>query len=479
MPKERLQMTDVIGKLFTVSDASVRIGGFFVPAENSDPSILSVSIDSRTVNPGDLFIALIGEFTDGHNYIAQAVSAGAAAVMISDKYYNANKEENFLSDLNCCLIVVEDTLIGLHKLAASWVADFDNLIKIAVTGSNGKSTTKEMIGSILSEEGRTVINKGNFNSETGLPLSVLKIEKEHKYGVFEMGVNHPGEMKALISVFKPDFALITNIGTAHIGLMGSQEAIASEKSDVFSLFDKNNTGFIYEDDSWADYLESHCSGRTVRYGLNSTEAIDGVTNLGLKGWRILYKGLEIDMKLVGLHNLTNAIGSISVASALEVSADKIKKGLEKIEPLRGRSQIIEGPFTIIEDSYNANADSMAEIFSFISDLKWNGRVILVLGSMKELGSVSKEMHEKVGQMAVDLDPDLIFLFGEEMEAAYRLVLGVFCSEQIVYTSDYAELEKKVLISLEDGDLVLLKGSRSMGLDKLADNIMKSKEVSGV
>ncbi|MCK5672777.1 MAG: hypothetical protein KAH95_05345, partial [Spirochaetales bacterium] len=227
--------------------------------------------------------------------------------------------------------------------------------------------------------------------------------------------------------------------------------------------------------SWVDYLEDHCSGHTVRYGVNSTEGVNKVTSLGLRGWKIQYNDLDIGMKLVGRHNLANAIGSISVASALGVSADNIKKGLEKIEPLKGRSQIIEGKYTIIEDSYNANAESMIEIFNFISDLNWKGRIVLVLGSMKELGSESIQMHKLVGRGAVELDPDLIFFFGREMVDAYNIARKSDYSGQMVHILDYQELEEKVLGSLNEGDLVLLKGSRSMELNKLVDKIPKSKE----
>jgi len=294
-----------------------------------------------------------------------------------------------------------------------------------------------------------------------------------------MGINHPGEMKALVSVYKPNYALITNIGTAHIGLMGSQEAIASEKIDIFSFFNKNDTGFIPEDDPWADYMEKHCSGKTVKYGIKSTVGINRVNNLGLKGWKIEYKDLEINLKLIGTHNLTNAIASISLSSSLGVSPDKIKRGLEKIEALKGRSQIIEGKYTVIEDSYNANSDSMSGIFNFISDLDWKGRVVLILGSMKELGSSSDEMHQMVGHEALDLNPEFIFFFGDEMKIPYDFARKSGFVGELEYMTDFFELEEKVFASLEEGDLVLLKGSRSMKLDKLADKIVESMEVLGV
>ncbi|MCK5674393.1 MAG: hypothetical protein KAH95_13515 [Spirochaetales bacterium] len=320
-------MTEVMQSLFTVSDAALRSKGRFIPDGDSNPDILSVSLDSRTAREGDLFIALKGEFTDGHDYILKAFEAGASAVMISDEYYSDHSSNISDSGYYGCLIVVEDTLLGFHKLAASWVADFEGLIKVAVTGSSGKTTTKEIIGAILSEEGSTIINEGNLNSETGLDLSVLKIGAHHRYGVFELGINHPGEMKALSLIVNPDYALITNIGTAHIGLMGSQEAIAIEKSDIFSLFGENNTGFIFEDDPWAAYLEERCLGNTIFYGFKSTDGIEKVTNLGIKGWKLRYKGLEINFKLVGQHNLTNAIASVSLSAALSVKPINIQRGL--------------------------------------------------------------------------------------------------------------------------------------------------------
>ncbi len=472
-------MTDIIQKLFTVSDAALRACGLFVSNGDLDPDILSVSIDSRTLRKGALFIALKGEFTDGHNYISMAFGSGASAVMISDEYYTDHSKE--ISDFGDerCFIVVKDTLRGFHMLAASWVAGFDGLIRIAVTGSNGKSTTKEMIGAILREEGSTVINEGNLNSETGLPLSVLSIDTHHKYGVFEMGINHPGEMKALVTILDPDYALITNIGTAHIGFLGSQKDIAKEKTDIFSLFGENNTAFAFEDDDWASYIEERCPGKTVFYGLKSTEGIQGATNLGLKGWEILYKDLKINLRLIGQHNLTNAIAAISLAGVLSISPEQIKNGLEKIVALKGRSQILEGRYTVIEDSYNANSESMEEMFRFVSQINWPGRIILVLGSMKELGTLSETKHSHVGHQAVALKPEMIFFFGEEMKSAYEAALDDRYPGGLVYTLEYSELEKKVRGSLEDGDLLILKGSRSMNLDRLAQILAELKERADV
>ncbi len=472
-------MTSLTKALFTVSSAAIMSKGVFVSPGNFDPDIFSVSIDSRKVEKGSLFVALKGESTDGHEFISDAVKAGASGLMVSEFYYSNLKKSPGNINSNVCLIVVKNTLAGLHSLSSSWVDGFDGLIKIAVTGSNGKSTTKEMIGSILSEDGSTIINEGNLNSETGLPLSVLNIKDYHKYGVFEMGINHTGEMKALVSVFKPQYAVITNIGTAHIGLMGSQKAIAKEKADIFTYFNKNNTAFIYENDAWVDYLSGLCPGKIVRFGVESTQGIENVIDLGLEGWLIYYRGIEIRLKLIGLHNLNNAAAAISLADSLGIGFEQIKTGLEKIKAMKGRSEIIPGSVTLIDDSYNANAESMDRIFSFIKNLQWKGRVVLVLGSMKELGSSSTEIHRSVGIKAANLKPDLIYFYGEEMEDAFNTVAKLFNEKNFIYVSEYSELKTNVVNFLKNGDLVLLKGSRAMGLNRLAVEILELKETSCV
>ncbi|MCD6396906.1 MAG: UDP-N-acetylmuramoyl-tripeptide--D-alanyl-D-alanine ligase [Spirochaetaceae bacterium] len=472
-------MTEAKKALFTVSSAALMSRGVFVSTGKFNPEIFSVAIDSRKVDKGSLFIALKGEITDGHMFISHALKAGASGVMVSNQYYSDLKKNPDSIDSTVCLIVVKDTLAGLQSLSSSWVDSFNKLVRVAVTGSNGKSTTKEMIGSILSENGSTIINKGNLNSETGLPLSVLKINDYHKYGVFEMGINHPGEMKALVSVFKPQYAVITNIGTAHIGFMGSQKDIAKEKADVFACFNEDNTAFIYENDSWVDYLSELCPGKTVRFGVNSTRGIENVIDLGLEGWLIHYRGIKIRLKLIGFHNLNNAAAAISLADFLGIGTEQIKIGLEKIKAMKGRSEIISGPVTIIEDSYNANAESMDRIFSFIKNLQWRGRVVLVLGSMKELGASSSDIHKIVGIKAAELNPDMIYFYGEEMEDAFNAAAESFNEKNFIYISEYSELKTRVVDFLKTGDLVLLKGSRSMGLNNLADEILKLKETACV
>ncbi len=469
-------MSESARVLFKASESAVRSGGRFVSFDGKDPGILSVSIDSRKVSPGDLFIALKGERVDGHDYISGAFNSGAVAAMVSEDYFSGTAGTDSGDGLNSgCYAVVSDTLSGFQALAASWVSDFPELTKIAVTGSSGKSTTKEMLGAILAGVDRTIINEGNLNSETGLPMSVLGIDSSHRYGVFELGINHPGEMKALASVLNPDYALITNIGTAHIGFLGSEEGIALEKADVFSGFSKDNVGFLPAGDKWLSLLESRNPGMSVLFGLPEVSGIQGVESLGMAGWKILYRGIDILMRLVGKHNLSNAVAAISVAEFLGVTPEKIRSGLEGLRPLKGRSQILVGGCTVIEDSYNANFESMSEMLDFIQDSGWQGRIILVLGSMKELGDSSESIHRAVGYRSAELNPDLIFFYGEEMESAYQAVIERGYSGTALHITEYSELEKKVKESVKDGDLVLLKGSRSMGLERLAGILVPAKE----
>ncbi len=466
-------MNEPVRVLFKVSEAAGRSGGRFVSFDSKDPSVVSVSIDSRKISEGDLFVALPGENTDGHDYISGAFDSGAAGAMISESYFS-----EILSKKRSCsgnFIVVKDTLSGLQSLAASWVADFPELTKIAVTGSSGTSTTKEIIGAVLSGVDSTIINEGNLNSETGLPLSVLRINSTHRYGVFEIGINHPGEMKDLASVLNPDYALINNIGTAHIGLLGSEEGIAREKSDIFSQFKRANVGFLPLEDKWLSYLEERNPGKTVLFGLGTVGGIESADSLGMEGWKIRYKGVDILLKLLGRHNLSNAVAAISLTEYLGVSPEKIKEGLESIVPLRGRSQILTGRCTVIEDSYNANSESMSEMIDFISTSDWKGRVVLVLGSMKELGDSSESIHRSVGCRTAELNPDLIFFYGEEMESAYTAALEKGYSGTAEFLTDYSELENKIKNTVADGDLVLLKGSRSMGLERLKDILLSVKD----
>jgi len=431
--------------------------------------IRAVVVDSRQVEEGSLFVALPGQRVDGHDFIPQAFERGAAAVMSSAAHWNKRREQlqGLLgSGRSVSVIVVEDTLGGLQKLAKAHLRQFPECLRVGVTGSNGKTTTKEILGSIIGLDRRTVTSEGNLNSEIGLPLSCVRVQAEHRAAVFEMGINHMGEMEVLADIYRPDIAVITNIGTAHIGLLGSLEAIAREKKKIFDYFDGSQKAFISESEDYQDLLTEGVPGRIVHFGPKRTKGFEGSEDLGLDGTIIHWEGLRIRFPLFGAHNLRNALASISVSAELGISKENIKEGLETVRPLFGRSQIIRGPVTVIQDCYNANPDSFRQVFAFLCSLPWPGRKIAVLGAMKELGEQSAEAHRRLGGYAADCDFQGLFLFGEEMEQAYLEIQGRAYKGAAYWMTDIESLRSDLHSYLREGDLLLIKGSRAARLERL-------------
>jgi UDP-N-acetylmuramoyl-tripeptide--D-alanyl-D-alanine ligase len=453
--------------LFRADEACRHAGGRLVGAEGR--SIRGVVVDSRQVEEGFLFVALPGQRVDGHDFIPEALRRGAAALMASTSRWRERGQqfdELLQSAPAVSVILLEDTLAGLQRLAKAYLRRFPRLRRIGVTGSNGKTTTKEALGSIVALDRPTVISEGNLNSEIGLPLSCFRVRKDHRAAVFELGINHPGEMGVLADIYRPDVALITNIGTAHIGLLGSREAIALEKRKIFSHFDGSQKAFVFEAEEFLNLLKEGLKGKLIPFGPQSTRGFEGSEDLGLEGTIIHWEGLRIRFPLFGAHNLRNALASISVSEEMGVSKEKIKEGLESVRPLFGRSQIIRDRVTTIQDCYNANPESFHQVFHFVSQLPWPGRKIAVLGSMKELGDRSREAHRRVGDRAAGADFQALFLFGEEMEAAFAEIKNGDYQGMVKWMTDFESLREELHSYLRDGDLLLIKGSRAVELERL-------------
>ena len=304
-----------------------------------------------------------------------------------------------------------------------------------------------------------------MNSETGLPLSVFKIRKEHEVGIFEMGMNRRGEIAEIASVLFPSIAVITNIGTAHIGILGTQDAIAEEKKNIFSNFSENCIGFVPENDKYASFLQKVPKGRVEKYGIKSNHRIKEVSSSGLDGTTFEYKGVFIKFPVPGRHNFSNALAAISVAEYLHLSTDEIKKGLESVKTIFGRSQIYRGEKTLVHDCYNANPDSMESAISFCDDLEWKGKKIYVLGDMLELGEKSKSLHAELGSKAAKSDADYVLFYGNEMENAYKA-----CKDKKLsfWSNKIQDISEELETSVCNGDLILLKASKGMELWRAAD-----------
>ncbi len=444
----------------------------------------SVATDSRNVTKKSLFIPLIGEMQDGHKYVVKAFENGASIALIQESSLREHESiYNTLSKENKTLIVVENTLKALQDAASMYVHKFPKLKKVAITGSNGKTTAKECIGSVLAQKYSVITNVGNLNSETGLPLSMFTITEEHEIGIFEMGTNRRGEIKEITDVFIPDVALITNIGTGHIGILGTQQDIAEEKKEIFSIFTDSCTGYVFEDDPYVDFLKKDVIGTVNTYGVKSTSGIDDVELSGLSGSTIFYEGKKILFPLIGKHNAQNAIAAIAIGQHFGVDASGIKKGLELIQPLFGRSEILEGSPTIIQDCYNGSFESMNASLDFLHNLDWKGKKIAFLGDMLELGNQSYDLHTKVLKSAIESPIEVFAFVGENFSKAYSSIKKehdkvVFCIES---TDDDSikELCTTVKKEVKPNDILLFKGSRGIRLERASSsfkNMFHEREV---
>jgi UDP-N-acetylmuramoyl-tripeptide--D-alanyl-D-alanine ligase len=431
----------------------------------------SVSVDSRTVQEGALFVALAGSSSDGHHFVEAAFRAGAAAAMVESSQLENRNLAGIAKSMGRDLVVVDNTLRGLQAAARVYLERFPALLKIGITGSSGKTTTKEIAAAIIREEKNTVMNSGNLNSQTGLPLSVFEVRSGHEVGIFELGMNRKGEIAELAAVLKPNIALITNIGSAHIGILGSKQAIAEEKQNIFSQFSGRGIALIPEDDEFRDFLARGVRGRVCFYGAKSFEELGEIKDLGLEGTEIHWGGELIRFALPGKHNLADAFAALAIAAEVPVGPGAVKRGLEAARPLFGRGEILRGRTTLIRDCYNANPESLKEAVEFCDGLDWPGRRVYVIGDMLELGGNSFSAHESAGRLLAASAAEKVFLYGKETEASAAAMRAASESGKraapFFHTGDMESLSRALDAYVQNGDLVLLKGSRGCALEQLS------------
>lgn len=467
-------MDEALGGFGAVWFASAA-GGKLV--NGSDVALSRVETDSRSTGPGALFVALEGERVDGHDFVQAAAKAGASALLVSSSWWTGAGSK---AGLSCPLIVVSDPLAALQQAAKAWRQRFPKLLRFGVTGSSGKTSVKELLAAIIGVKRHTVRNPGNLNSEIGLPASLLLIRPEHEAAVFEMGINRPGEMDLLADLYEPDCALVTNIGTAHIGVLGgTRQSIAEEKRRITSRFTGSQRLVVPEDDDFRDFLLTDLNGAGFLHGLRSVEGFSGARDLGLDGWQISYGGLQVKLSLPGVHNLRNALAAIRTASLYGAKADDVRGGIESIHPLSGRTEIIKGQFTIVNDCYNANMESAMAALAFCDELSIPGRKIYVFGSMKELGDETLKAHERLGRATARSSATLVYFYGEETRHSYEAAVKAGANAAMFHFDTFEPLSAAVSAAVKPGDLVLLKASHSMALERLAELLSIGKAaVSG-
>jgi len=472
--------------LLTLEQVVQAVGGECV----SQPAhfiFTTVATDSRQVVKNTLFVPLIGEKQDGHAYIPQALEQGATVVFVCRKNFDADKkkyEELAHEYQNVAFITVNNTLSALQCAAARYVEKFPRLIRIGVTGSSGKTTTKEIAAAILSQKYAVITNKGNLNSETGLPLSVFAIRPEHQVGLFEMGMNRVNEMGELASVLTPQYAVITNIGTAHIGILGSRENIAAEKAKIFNYLNGTGVAVIPFDDDFTKYLASRVDGKIVYYGEGAENSTVRFTHdKGLDGTSFTVGGLPVVLPLPGKYNFKNAQAAVALAQQLGLSPSEIVNGIKNMKPLFGRSEVIHGKYTVVQDCYNANPDSMEKAIEFCSSVTVKQNRVYILGDMLELGEDSREAHHNMGVLAAHGKASLLIFVGDEMAEAAKAAEKENGGATIVQISGRSDesmqkAAQAVQATARDGDLILIKGSRGMGLERITSLLLGSTAAEG-
>jgi len=454
----------------------------------------SVQTDSRNVTKDTLFVPLIGEFQDGHKYIPQAVEKGASVIFVDENVYESNTEVAELPAKYPAVtfVTVKNTLHALQDAAEAYVNKVaGNMIHVSITGSSGKTTTKEMMVSVCREhfgEENICYTKGNFNSETGLPLSVFNIKGTEKIGIFEMGMNRENEIGEISKVWKSKYGIITNIGTAHIGILGSRENIAKEKRKSFDYVPADGAVFVPVNDDFADYCCENVKGKVFKYGKAIPESQSGVKYIsddGFDGTTFTLDGLTVKLPLNGEYNFENAMGVVACAREIGIPAVTIKAGLENMPRLSGRMEKLQlelkngKKVTVLKDCYNANLESMLKAIDFVSSLQNTGKKVLVLADMKELGDSSKESHVGIAKKIIEKNPDEVILAGSEMKYAADYLKENNWNNSLNYfdgaLDEYINKAAEVLLNtLNDNDVVLLKGSHSMSLEKLIPCLEKTE-----
>ncbi len=436
-----------------------------VSFSSADAEVLRVSTDSRSIQPGDLFIALRGDRYDGGAFAAQALQQGAVGVVLDHKQ---------APDI-AYAIRVDDTRLALGKLALAWRSRF-KIPVVAVTGSNGKTTVKEMLAAILRVEAGSdeavLHTEGNLNNDIGVPLMMLRLRETHQFAVFEMGMNHTGEIDYLTRLVHPDVAVVNNAMTAHIGLLGSVENIARAKGEIFKGLSSAGIAVFNADDPHAWLWREFNAQRSVTdFGLTQQAAIRGryvPTAFGSALTLTLPNAtLDITLQVPGEHNVMNALAAATAAFALDVSHRSIAKGLSEFAGVKGRLQrtpALHGS-TFIDDTYNANPDSVKAALAVLA--QHTGKKVLVLGDMGELGDDAASMHAQIGLAARDAGVDRLLVLGAlTKETAGAFGAGAMHFERIQEL--LAELENE----LTADTTVLVKGSRFMQMERVVQSFME-------
>jgi UDP-N-acetylmuramoyl-tripeptide--D-alanyl-D-alanine ligase len=411
-----------------------------------------ITTDTRSLKPGEVFVALRGEKFDGHKFVAQAIAAGAIAAVVDFQY----------QDRDLPVLQVQDTLQAYQQIASWWRQQL-KIPVIGVTGSVGKTTTKELIAAVLGIQGNVHKTHANYNNEIGVPKTLLELEATHDFAVIEMAMRAKGEIALLTQLVRPTVGVITNVGTAHIERLGSEDAIAQAKCELLAQMPSNSVAILNHDNPrLIATAKTVWHGQTLTYGLSGGdlqgELIDAQT--------IRVEGMELPLPLPGQHNASNFLAALAVAKVLKLDWLPLAAGVEVNLP-SGRSQRYElaNDVILLDESYNAAPEAMVASLQLLAQTPGK-RHIAVLGAMKELGSRSQELHQQVGAMAgqLNLDALLILVDGEDAKAIAKSAAGI---PSECFTTHEALVERLQEV-VKGGDRILFKAAHSVGLDRVVN-----------
>lgn len=438
-----------------------------------------ISTDSRSLKAGELFIALKGERFDGHHFVNDTLARGAAGLIV-EKGFSLKDMSSAKKDVP--LIQVADTLKALGDLASSWMQQ-NNATTVAITGSNGKTTTREMAATILEHSHRVLKPEYNWNNLIGLPLTLLRLNQNHEIAILEMGMNRKGEIKRLSQIAKPHIGLITTISPVHLEYLKTLQNVAQAKGELFDSLTSENHAVINVDDPLVVELSQQCPAQKITFGIN-TPAQVSATDISPADYSTNHftlnregKSIPIVLKIPGIHNIYNALAAASLATIFKLTLEEIKAGLERFTAFPARMETIPigKNINIINDTYNANPKSMESALKTLAHLKGKGRGIAVLGDMLELGEASLNLHQQVGSLIKTLDLDKVFLIGNYAEVVAESALAQGMDKKKIHIGKtHEQIAQQLTKVIKEDDWILFKGSREMKIEKILKHFLKMR-----
>jgi UDP-N-acetylmuramoyl-tripeptide--D-alanyl-D-alanine ligase len=441
-----------------------------------------ISIDSRAIGGGYLFVAIIGERHDGHDFVEQVVGAGVRGIVIGADSRVAADAQRWI-DRGVACVAVDDTTRALGRLAAFQRGRADIPV-VAITGSNGKTSTRQMTALVMAQHLRTLSTRGNLNNEIGLPLTLFRLETAHEAAVLELGMNHTGEIDRLGAICRPTVGVITNVASAHLEFLGSLEGVARAKGELIRHVDDEGALILNRDDTHVYAMADQARCRVIFFGLtadadvhalNVAETASGVTfDLVLPDG-----GTEVQLNTPGRFMVANALAAAAVGHAVGLSAGAIKAGLETFAPEKGRLQIkhASNGVHLIDDTYNANPDSMAAAFQTLWALKGDGTAYMALGDMRELGAQAPKLHREVGRLAAQGGAAGLFISGDHCQDIAAGAREAGMDPDDIMTGTKQDIAREICRCIEPGQWLLVKGSRGMAMEDVVAAVMDCQNES--